>query len=123
MVNEEAQEVKIVKSQIEDLIENMRSICQALPEAVEHINGFGNTVFQVRGKTFAIISERYGLSFKSGQEMQEILLQEERFFKTPYIGRHGWVSIRKINNEDWNEISEWIQEAYLRTAPKRLLEE
>ena len=61
------------------------------------------------------------LSFKSNREFQEILLQQDRFYKTPYIGHHGWVSIKTEEKIDWNEMGELIKEAYLRAAPKRVV--
>lgn len=64
-----------------------------------------------------------GLSFKSDRENQEILLQQGRFFKTPYIGRHGWVSVKTGEPIDWDELGELIKEAYLRAAPKRLVKQ
>jgi len=51
------------------------------------------------------------------------LVQNARFFKTPYIGRHGWVSIQNPEGDDWDELSDLIQEAYLRAAPKRLVKQ
>ncbi len=60
------------------------------------------------------------MSFKSDRETQEILLQKEHFCKNPYIGHHGWVSIQNPAGEDWDELIDLIQEAYLRAAPKRL---
>ncbi|MGJ7912480.1 MmcQ/YjbR family DNA-binding protein [Neobacillus sp. LXY-1] len=72
-----------------------------------------------------IIGERekngFNLSFKSDRETQEFLLQKEYFYKTPFIGRYGWVSIKNPKENDWNELSELIQEAYLSAAPKRLV--
>jgi predicted DNA-binding protein (MmcQ/YjbR family) len=61
--------------------------------------------------------------FQSNRENQEVLIQEEKYFKTPYIGRHGWVSIKNPLEEDWIELTELIQEAYLRAAPKRIVDE
>lgn len=112
-----------MKSQMEIILEHARNICLALPEAMEHIDGFGHTTFQVNGKSFVRLSERTGLSFKSDLETKEWLLQKEQFLKTPYIGRHGWVSIQSPSDEDWAELKELIQEAYLRAAPKRLVKE
>ncbi|MDQ0861942.1 MmcQ/YjbR family DNA-binding protein [Bacillus sp. V2I10] len=106
------------------MLENVRNICLALPEAVELIDGFGHNTFKINGKSFVISGESekgFSLSFKSDRETQEILLQKEHFFKTPYIGRHGWVSIRNPGEEDWDELTDLIQEAYLRAAPKRLV--
>ncbi|WP_040205306.1 MmcQ/YjbR family DNA-binding protein [Neobacillus jeddahensis] len=106
------------------MLENVRNICLAMPEAVEVIDGFGHNTFKINGKSFVISGDGekgFSLSFKSDRETQEILLQKEHFFKTPYIGQHGWVSIQNPAGEDWDELSDLIQEAYLRAAPKRLV--
>ncbi|MEH7011038.1 MmcQ/YjbR family DNA-binding protein [Neobacillus niacini] len=114
-----------MKSQdTEAMLENVRKICLALPEAVELIDGFGHNTFKINGKSFVISGEGekgFSLSFKSDRETQEILLQKEYFIKTPYIGQHGWVSIQNPSGENWDELTDLIQEAYLRAAPKRLV--
>ena len=107
-----------------EMLENVRNICLALPEAVELIDGFGHHTFKIKGKSFVISGESetgFSLSFKSDRETQELLLQKEYFFKTPYIGHHGWVSIQNPAKENWDELTDLIQEAYLRAAPKRLV--
>jgi predicted DNA-binding protein (MmcQ/YjbR family) len=107
-----------------ELGNNVRTICLALPEAVEHIDGFGHNTFKIIGKSFVISGESekgFSLSFKSDRETQEILLQKEHFLKTSYIGQHGWVSIQNPAVDDWDELFDLIQEAYLRAAPKRLV--
>ncbi|WP_066249860.1 MmcQ/YjbR family DNA-binding protein [Neobacillus drentensis] len=106
------------------MLENVRKICLALDEAFEHIDGFGHNTFKVNRKSFVISGESekgFSLSFKSDRETQAILLQKEYFFKTPHIGHHGWVSIQNPAEEDWDELTDLIQEAYLRAAPKRLV--
>ena len=114
-----------MKSQnTEAMLEIARNICLALPEAVEHIDGFGHNTFKISGKSFVISGESeegFSLSFKSDRETQELLLQKENFLKTPYIGHHGWVSIQNPEREDWDELTYLIKEAYLRAAPKRLV--
>lgn len=106
-----------------DILFHTRKICSTFKEVKESKDGFGHVTFQVNGKPFVKITDRAGLCFKSDRENQELLLQQEKYFKTPYIGRHGWVSIRKTLNEDWIELNELIQEAYLRAAPKRIVDE
>jgi predicted DNA-binding protein (MmcQ/YjbR family) len=109
-----------------DLLENVRKICLALPEASEIIDGFGHNTFKINGKSFVISGESekgFSISFKSDRETQEILLQKEHFYKTPYIGQHGWVSIQNPVEEEWDELTDLIQEAYLRAAPKRLVKQ
>lgn len=107
-----------------NMLENLRKICLALPEAVEHIDGFGHNTFKINGKSYVISGEKengFGISFKSDRETQELLLQKEHFSKTPYIGHHGWVSIQNPQDENWDELNDLIQEAYLHAAPKRLV--
>lgn len=107
-----------------DMLEKLRTICLAMPEAVEVIDGFGHNTFKVNGKSFVISGEGekgFSLSFKSDRETQALLLQKEYFYKTPYIGQHGWVSILNPAEENWDELTDLIQEAYLRAAPKRLV--
>ncbi|MFY0805005.1 MmcQ/YjbR family DNA-binding protein [Peribacillus frigoritolerans] len=106
------------------MLDNVRNICLALPEADEHIDGFGHNTFKINGKSFVISGESekgFSLSFKSDRETQELLLQKEKYLKTPYIGRHGWVSIQNPDREDWDELTYLIQEGYLRAAPKRMV--
>ncbi|MBS4175081.1 MmcQ/YjbR family DNA-binding protein [Bacillus sp. FJAT-49736] len=114
----------VQKNLHEGMLKNLRNICLALPEAIEHIDGFGHNTFKINGKSFVISGEGdkgFRLSFKSDRETQEILLQKDHFFKTPYIGHHGWVSIQNPHGEVWEELIDLIQEAYLRAAPKRLV--
>jgi predicted DNA-binding protein (MmcQ/YjbR family) len=115
----------MMKSQdSEVMLETLRKICLALPEANEIIDGFGHNTFKINGKSFVISGEKeegFNLSFKSDRETQELLLQSDKFSKTPYIGQHGWVSIQNPNEEDWDELTDLIHEAYLRAAPKRLV--
>ena len=110
----------------EGMLENVRKICLALPEASENIDGFGHNTFKINEKSFVISGESekgFSISFKSDRETQEILLQKEYFFKTPYIGQHGWVSIQNPIEENWDELTDLIQEAYLRAAPKRIVKQ
>lgn len=106
-----------------DILLHTRKICSKFSEVRERKDGFGHVTFQVDGKPFVKITDGAGLCFKSDRENQELLIQQDKYFKTPYIGRHGWVSIRKTLDEDWIELTELLQEAYLRAAPKRIVDE
>jgi hypothetical protein len=100
------------------MLEQVRNVCKVLPEVVELIDGHGHTTFKVKDKSFIIMSD-YGITFKSVLEYQEILLQQEQFYKPAYIGHRGWVGIR--DPQDWEEMGFLLKEAYLRAAPKRLV--
>ncbi|PWW32257.1 hypothetical protein DFO73_101520 [Cytobacillus oceanisediminis] len=108
----------------ESIRANLCKICLALPEAVEYIDEFGHNTFKINGKLIVISGESdkgFSLSLKSDRETQGLLLKKEHFFKPLYIGQHGWVSILNPDGEDWDELIVLIQEAYLCTAPKRLV--
>ncbi|UJF33534.1 MmcQ/YjbR family DNA-binding protein [Paenibacillus hexagrammi] len=109
-----------------DMLERVRRIVETLPETEELIDGFGHTVMKVKGKTFVMMGENDGtpgLSFKSDKETQFLLLHQSGYVKTPYIGHHGWVSIDKGSNPNWDELTGHIKEAYLLAAPKRLAQQ
>ena len=106
-----------------EMLNHVRRICGSLPETEEIIDGFGHTVFKVKGKSFVSLGEseagEAGMSFKSDRENQELLIQQEGFFKTPYVGQHGWVSVK--NPENWDMLEDLLKEAFLRSSPKRLV--
>ncbi|WP_409346346.1 MmcQ/YjbR family DNA-binding protein [Paenibacillus sp. MBLB4367] len=109
-----------------DMLHRVREICGRLLEVEEAIDGFGHTSFRVNGKTFVMLGENEqgvaSMSIKTAKTTQEfLLLQEGKFFKTPYIGQHGWVSIRNAEPGDWGELESLVREGYGRSAPKRLL--
>jgi predicted DNA-binding protein (MmcQ/YjbR family) len=92
------------------ILSKLREICLALPGSSETVT-FGHPTFQAgKMKTFAVL-ERYkgelSISFKVGKSMQSVFLDDPRFFKTPYVGQHGWVSLRVNGSRlDWKEIAE-----------------
>ena len=91
------------------ILSKLREICLGLPGASETVT-FGHPTFQAgKMKTFAVL-ERYkgelSISFKVGKAMQSVFLDDPRFFKTPYVGQHGWVSLRVNGRLDWKEIAE-----------------
>ncbi len=107
------------------MLEKVRNICRPLPEVEEIVDGFGHNTFKVKGKSFILMGDeegkgRAGISFKSDKETQGMLLERGGYYKTPYIGQHGWVSIDAGDSVDWDELGTLLVEAYLRAAPKRL---
>ncbi|MFB9328234.1 MmcQ/YjbR family DNA-binding protein [Paenibacillus aurantiacus] len=107
----------------QEMLDHVRRACAGLPEAEESVDGFGHTVMKVRGKTFIMMNpneETPGLSIKSDKEQQYLLLQQGGYVRTPYIGQHGWVSLDRAAEPDWDEVAGLIRTAYLLAAPKRL---
>jgi len=104
------------------ILKKLRKVCLSLPDAEETVS-FGHPTFRVRGgKIFAVL-ETYkgelGICVNVGKLMQGIFLDDSRFFRTPYIGQHGWVTLRVYAARlNWNEIRELVKGSYLLAAPK-----
>lgn len=106
------------------LLAALRTVCARLPEVREVIDGFGHTTFKVGKKSFLIagMGEDGGaISIKSDPITQAHLVSRGPYYRTPYIGQHGWVSIGDPLTQDWEEIEELIADGYRTAAPKRLV--
>jgi len=108
------------------VLKKLRKLCLALPEAVETVS-FGHPTFTAGGKIFSVLEEykgELGICVKVELELQDIFLEDQRFFRTPYIGKHGWVTLRvHAARLDWNEIRELLIGSYRLVAPKRLADQ
>jgi predicted DNA-binding protein (MmcQ/YjbR family) len=94
-------------------VNRVRKICLALPDSAE-TETFGHPTFRVAGKTYCVIENYKGeeaIAVKVGLPVQGVFLKDERFYKTPYIGNQGWVSLRTAK-PDWREIEELIKGSY-----------
>ena len=90
---------------------------------VEQIDGFGHTTFRVGKKSFVIagMGERgTAVSIKSDPTNQALLVDRGPYYRTPYIGQHGWVSVDDPLEQEWAEIAELIVDGYRLAAPRRL---
>jgi predicted DNA-binding protein (MmcQ/YjbR family) len=103
------------------ILKKLRAICLALPSASETIT-FGHPTFQVAKKTFCVLEEYEGelcIVFKAELPSQQALIQSPRFFTAPYIGKHGWVSLRCTSKLDWKEIADLVGASHVLIAPAR----
>jgi predicted DNA-binding protein (MmcQ/YjbR family) len=101
----------------------MRAICMAYPEVVE-VEQFGNPWWKAGKKSFCIYGEsdgHPGASFNLSLDEQSLLLGDERFSKTGYIGRHGWTSMRFAGKVDWQQVEGLVDVAYRRVALERMI--
>ena len=105
------------------LLAALRKTCDALPEVEEAIDGFGHTSFRVRRKSFIIAGMGEmgeSISIKSDPITQAALIRRGPYYRTPYIGQHGWISVDNPLGRDWAEIEELILDGYRLAAPRRL---
>jgi predicted DNA-binding protein (MmcQ/YjbR family) len=99
----------------DECVEKVRLICGELPDSREKTS-YGHAAFAVKRGIFAVV-EIYGgelsLAIKAGFDRQQLLLTDPRFYRTPYIGKRGWVSL-KINAApvDWQEIAELVAHSH-----------
>ena len=104
------------------VLERLRGICLALPETDE-VRTWGHPTFRARKKAFAVLEEYKGelsLAFKVDMRHRGLFLKDPRFYRTPYIGRPGWVSQRVGGRVNWTEVKHLVSESYrLVTAPYR----
>ena len=98
-----------------DVLAELRRICLDLPGATETVT-FGNPTFQVHQKTFCVLEDYRGelsVCFKVGKQDQPLFLKDPRFYRTPYVGHHGWVSLRvNAARLDWEEVRELANTSY-----------
>jgi len=105
------------------LLAKLRKICSLLPDVTETVS-FGHPTFQVSGKTFAVFEQykgEFGLALKVEKELQSVFLKDPRFYITPYIGKHGWVTLRMNSKPDWKEVRDMVNGSYRLIAAKTVL--
>jgi predicted DNA-binding protein (MmcQ/YjbR family) len=103
------------------ILAKLREICLALPKTSETVT-FGHPTFQVSTKTFSVLEIYKGelsICVKVGKQMQPIFLQDRRFYRTPYVGQHGWVSLRANTRLNWKEIAELVRGSYELVSVKK----
>ncbi|MGA8768448.1 MAG: MmcQ/YjbR family DNA-binding protein [Candidatus Acidiferrales bacterium] len=103
-----------------EILKKLRKVCLALPDAEETVS-FGHPTFRVHGGRIFTVLETYkgelGICINVGKLLQGIFLDDPRFFRTPYIGKHGWVTLRVYAASlDWKEIRELVRGSYLLSA-------
>ena len=105
------------------ILKKLRKICLALPAAEETIS-HGHPTFRLRGgKIFAVLETwkgELGICVNVGKLMQGMFLDDPRFFRTPYVGKYGWVTLRvRAARLNWAEIRDLAKGSYELAAPKK----
>lgn len=124
-VPRETQRHKLDSEQGRRLLRALRAVCDRLPEVEEVIDGFGHKTFKVRKRSFVIAGmgeDGEVVSIKADHFTQAVLTRRGPWYRTPYIGQHGWVSIANPLEHDWAHVEALIVDGYRLAAPKRLVE-
>jgi predicted DNA-binding protein (MmcQ/YjbR family) len=105
------------------VLDRMRSICLALPDTKETLT-WGQPHFRVGDKIFAGCGEEKGrtvIGFKLEMDHADAVVQDPRFWRAPYVGHKGWVSMDAGAVRDWEEVRPLVLESYRLIAPKKTL--
>jgi hypothetical protein len=110
------------------LVQRLRSICLALPEAREKTSHGEPTWFAGPGKVFAMVDEHHHhaphlsawLPLPFGAQETLMTGDPARFFRPPYVGGRGWVGLVLDTRPDWDQVARLVREAYLHVATKKL---
>jgi hypothetical protein len=121
--------VKVVSARDAPLLERLRKLCLAFPEAGERLSHGEPTWFAGTGKVFAMLdnhhhgSPHFGVWLPQAPDVQESLIEldPKRFFRPPYVGPSGWVGIVLDTKPDWKMVHELVHDAFVHVAAKKLL--
>lgn len=105
------------------LLAELRRMVGGLPEVDEVVDGFGHATFKVRKKSFMIAGMGHdgaAVAIKSDPTTQSFLIRRGPYYRTPYIGQHGWVSIADPLGHDPSELEALIVDGYRLAAPRTL---
>ena len=102
------------------LVERVRTICLAYPEAVE-VEAWGRPTFRAGKKIFTLVGSsadrEFTIIFKPDPDDRPAYLQDPRFFSPPYWGPGGWLGIDiDPPDTDWTELAELIDASYRQVA-------
>ena len=107
------------------LIERVRRICLALPEAVE-VQAWGRPTFRAAKPIFvhvaATAEQPLSIIVKTDPEEHLALLQDGRFSGAPYYDRNRWLAVDlDAPDTDWQLLAEVIETSYRQVANRRQL--
>ncbi len=110
------------------LVERLRKICLALPEANERVSHGEPTWFAGKGKVFAMLdNHHHGSSHLAAWLPQPLGVQEtlieadpDLCFRPPYVGPSGWVGIVLDTKPDWSMVAALVRDAYVHVATSKL---
>ena len=121
--------VKVIAARDMPLVNRLRKICLALPEAGERLSHGEPTWFAGKGKVFAMLDNHHhgaghlAVWLPQAIGVQESLIEHDpaRFFRPPYVGPRGWVGVVLDTKPDWDMVKELVREAFTHVATKTLV--
>ena len=107
----------------DSVLMKLRRICLSLPDTKETMT-WGKPHFRVGNKIFCGYGEEKGkqvIGFKLEMGHAQAVIEDSRFWRAPYVGHKGWVSMDAASSKDWDEVRSMVFESYRLIAPKKTL--
>ena len=97
-------------------LKDVERYCLSLKAAVaERPFGPSLLVFKVGGKIFALLNEtEANVSFKASDIANELLREQGRARRAPYLPRGGWLNVEHLDTWHQDELNDLIHWSYQR---------
>ena len=113
------------------ILERLRKMCLALPEANERVSHGEPTWFAGKGKCFAMLDDHHHgaehvsvwLPLPAGAQGALVASDPDRFFRPPYVGPSGWVGVVLDDRPDWKLVESLVRDAFIHVAKTKLLDQ
>jgi len=110
------------------VIQKLRAICMALPEANERTSHGEPTWFAGKGKVFAMLDNHHHgsphlavwLPQTHDGQLTLLELDPARFFRPPYVGPRGWIGVVLDKASDWAMVASLVRDSYRLVATAKL---
>lgn len=100
-------------------VDSIRAYCLGFPQAKEKLQWDDALCFKVREKMFAVLGlDRVRLTFKCTPETFAELIERPDIRPSPYLGRHNWVMLDRLDALRTDELKELIRQSYEMVAAK-----
>ncbi|HME37240.1 MAG TPA: MmcQ/YjbR family DNA-binding protein [Candidatus Sulfotelmatobacter sp.] len=100
-------------------VESIRAYCLSFPEATEKLQWGDALCFKVREKMFAVLGlDQVRLTFKCTPEIFAELIERPNIRPSPYLGRHNWVMLDRLDALRQDELQDMLRQSYEMVAAK-----
>jgi predicted DNA-binding protein (MmcQ/YjbR family) len=100
-------------------VDSIRAYCLSFPEATEKLQWGDALCFKVRTKMFAVLGlDRVRLTFKCTPEIFAGLIERPDVRPSPYLARHNWVLVERLDALRQDELKDLIGQSYAMVVAK-----